>query len=108
MRANKAFTTLLANKKLFSTLGDHTLDPTDLTVKHLTGIPGSDSMALKAAGIDANGVTWATKCSTLVVHQTLSMANSPGTFLPGGPALAGPLGQITIAHAAGCCISHGL
>ncbi|MER9639891.1 pilus assembly protein TadG-related protein [Mesorhizobium sp. M0239] len=58
-RANLAATTLLSNTTKFSTSGDHTLALSDVTIKYLTGIPASDSIALGADGVDANGVNWA-------------------------------------------------
>ncbi|RVA22493.1 hypothetical protein EN933_39340, partial [Mesorhizobium sp. M7A.F.Ca.US.001.01.1.1] len=58
-RANLAKTTLLTNKTKFSTAGDHTLALADVTVTYLTGIPADDSIKLSAAGVDANGVNWA-------------------------------------------------
>lgn len=58
-RANLAATTLLTNNTKFSTSGDHTLALSDVTITYLTGIPASDSIALGADGVDANGVNWA-------------------------------------------------
>jgi len=58
-RANRAVANLLANGTKFSTAGNHQLAPADLTVTYLTGIPASDSVALSPAGVDANGVNWA-------------------------------------------------
>lgn len=81
VRANKAFTTLLANKTLFSTVGDHTLAPSDLTVTYLTGMPVSDNTALSAAGIDANGVTWASTDPTAVSFAEVTVnASGAGAF----------------------------
>ncbi|MDX8450504.1 TadE/TadG family type IV pilus assembly protein [Mesorhizobium captivum] len=59
IRANRAVTNLLANRTLFSTSGDHQLALTDVTVTYLTGIPASDNTRLSAAGVDSNGVNWA-------------------------------------------------
>ncbi|PBB39565.1 hypothetical protein CK221_01720 [Mesorhizobium sp. WSM3868] len=58
-RANRAVTNLLANRTLFSTAGDHQLALADVTVTYLTGIPASDNTRLSAAGVDSNGVNWA-------------------------------------------------
>lgn len=58
-RANRAVTNLLANRTLFSTAGDHQLALSDVTVTYLTGIPASDNTRLSAAGVDSNGVNWA-------------------------------------------------
>ncbi|BCG82561.1 TadE/TadG family type IV pilus assembly protein [Mesorhizobium sp. 113-3-3] len=58
-RADRAIDNLLTNGTKFSTSGDHTLARADLTIKYLTGIPASDSITLSAAGVDGNGVNWA-------------------------------------------------
>ncbi|MER8653436.1 pilus assembly protein TadG-related protein [Mesorhizobium sp. M0847] len=60
IRANRAASTLLTEQKTkFSTAGDHTFARSDVTVTYLTGIPASDDTRLDAAGVDANGVNWA-------------------------------------------------
>ncbi|WP_136617271.1 MULTISPECIES: TadE/TadG family type IV pilus assembly protein [Mesorhizobium] len=59
-RANRAVTTLLANQTLYSEQGaGHTLALADVTITFLTGIPASDETTLTSAGVDANGVNWA-------------------------------------------------
>lgn len=58
-RANLAVTTLVANQTLYSDVAGHTLVPADVTVTYLTGIPASDETTLTTAGVDANGVNWA-------------------------------------------------
>lgn len=58
-RADRAIDNLLTNSTKFSTSDDHTLARADLTIKYLTGIPASDSILLSAAGVDGDGVNWA-------------------------------------------------
>ncbi|RWN26551.1 MAG: pilus assembly protein [Mesorhizobium sp.] len=85
-RANLAATTLLTNKTKFSTAGDHTLAPADITITYLTGIPASDSTALTAAGVDADGVNWAStdpkavSFSLVTVNPSVLAADGAGAF----------------------------
>ncbi|RUV35817.1 MULTISPECIES: TadE/TadG family type IV pilus assembly protein [unclassified Mesorhizobium] len=90
-RANLAKTTLLTNKTKFSTAGDHTLAVSDVTVTYLTGIPADDSTRLNAAGVDANGVNWAStdpKAVTfsLVTVNASGLADGAGAFATIFPA----------------------
>lgn len=84
-RANRAVTNLLANTTKFSTAGDHTLALSDVTVTYLTGIPASDSTTLSAAGVDSNGVTWAStdpkavKFAEVTVNAS-GLADGAGAF----------------------------
>ncbi|CAN7711510.1 TadE/TadG family type IV pilus assembly protein [Mesorhizobium sp. LjRoot246] len=84
-RANLAKTTLLTNKTKFSTAGDHTLALADVTVTYLTGIPADDSIKLSAAGVDANGVNWASTdpkavSFSLVTVNPSGLADGAGAF----------------------------
>lgn len=86
-RANLAVTTLLTNTTKFSTSGDHTLALSDVTVTYLTGIPASDSTALSAAGIDADGVNWASTDPKAVSFAEVSVkAAGAGAFATIFPA----------------------
>ncbi|RUV19293.1 pilus assembly protein TadG-related protein [Mesorhizobium sp. M7A.F.Ca.MR.245.00.0.0] len=95
-RANLAKTTLLTNKTKFSTSDDptshdHTLAVADVTVTYLTGIPADDSITLSAAGVDANGVNWAStdpKAVTfsLVTVNASGLADGAGAFATIFPA----------------------
>ncbi|MER8645772.1 pilus assembly protein TadG-related protein [Mesorhizobium sp. M1252] len=77
-RANLAKTTLLTEQKTkFSTAGDHTLALSDVTVTYLTGIPASDDTRLSAAGVDSNGVNWAST-DPKVVSFSLVTVNASG------------------------------
>ncbi|WP_027152099.1 TadE/TadG family type IV pilus assembly protein [Mesorhizobium sp. WSM2561] len=58
-RANRAVANLLTNATKFSTSGNHTLAASDVTITYLTGIPASDTITLSPAGVDSNGVNWA-------------------------------------------------
>ncbi|MBZ9862934.1 TadE/TadG family type IV pilus assembly protein [Mesorhizobium sp. CA12] len=80
-RANNAINNLVANTTLFSTAGSHQIARADISVAYLTGIPTSDSTALGANGVDANGVNWASTDPTAVslVVVTLNAAGA-GTF----------------------------
>ncbi|MGC5843921.1 Tad domain-containing protein [Mesorhizobium abyssinicae] len=85
IRADRAKTTLLTNKTKFSTAGDHTLVLSDVTVTYLTGIPASDDTRLSAAGVDANGVNWASTDPTavsfsLVTVNASGLADGAGAF----------------------------
>jgi Flp pilus assembly protein TadG len=92
-RANRVRDSLLANANAnttkFSTSGDHTLGPADLTVTYLSGIPADDSIALNAAGVDANGHDWSTtdpkvaKFAEVTVNPTAFAAIFPASFLGG-------------------------
>ncbi|RUU21386.1 pilus assembly protein [Mesorhizobium sp. M7A.T.Ca.TU.009.01.3.2] len=85
-RANLAATTLLTNKTKFSTAGDHTLAPADITIRYLTGIPASDSTGLTATGVDADGVNWAStdpkavSFSLVTVNPSVLAADGAGAF----------------------------
>lgn len=84
-RANRAATTLLTNKTLFSTSGNHTLAPGDVTITYLSGIPASDDIALTAAGIDANGANWVAPDSQSAIFAEVTvnpsgLAAGAGTF----------------------------
>lgn len=95
-RANLAKATLLTNKTKFSTSDDptshdHTLAVADVTVTYLTGIPADDSITLSAAGVDANGVNWAStdpKAVTfsLVTVNASGLADGAGAFATIFPA----------------------
>lgn len=90
-RANLAVTTLLSNTTKFSRAGNHTLAPADVTVTYLTGIPASDSTALTAAGVDENGVNWAStdpKAVSLaeVTVNPSGLTNGAGAFAALFPA----------------------
>ncbi|TPL91330.1 pilus assembly protein TadG-related protein [Mesorhizobium sp. B2-3-10] len=92
-RANRArdnlFAGTYANTTKFSTSGNHALAPADLTVKYLSGIPADDSIALSAAGVDANGHDWSTsdpkvaKFAEVTVNPTAFAAIFPASFLGG-------------------------
>ncbi|TIP05976.1 MAG: hypothetical protein E5X72_03495 [Mesorhizobium sp.] len=86
-RANRAVSTLIANRTRFSTLGDHQIALADVTVKYLTGIPASDSTALTAAGVDSNGVNWASTDPKLVKFAEVTV-NASGTTTDGAGAFA--------------------
>ncbi|MCQ8871812.1 pilus assembly protein [Mesorhizobium sp. LMG17149] len=84
-RATRAATTLLTNKTKFSTSGNHTLTPADVTITYLSGIPASDNIGLTAAGVDANGVSWVApdSKSALFAEVTVNasgIANGAGAF----------------------------
>ncbi|RWC30577.1 MAG: hypothetical protein EOS27_12800 [Mesorhizobium sp.] len=85
-RANLAATTLLTNKTKFSKAGEHTLAPADITITYLTGIPASDSTGLTAAGVDADGVNWAStdpkavSFSLVTVNPSVLAADGAGAF----------------------------
>ncbi|MER9814309.1 pilus assembly protein TadG-related protein [Mesorhizobium sp. M0129] len=84
-RANHAAATLVSNQTKFSTLGDHAIALTDVTITYLTGIPASDSIALTAQGVDANGVTWASSDGkavsfSLVTVNASGLAAGAGAF----------------------------
>ncbi|MER8657448.1 pilus assembly protein TadG-related protein [Mesorhizobium sp. M0847] len=85
-RANLAKTTLLTSQTTkFSTSGDHTLALSDVTITYLTGIPASDSIALGADGVDANGVNWASTdpkavSFSLVTVNASGLADGAGAF----------------------------
>ncbi|MER9938826.1 pilus assembly protein TadG-related protein [Mesorhizobium sp. M0088] len=95
-RANLAKTTLLTNKTKFSTSDDptshdHTLGVADVTVTYLTGIPADDSIGLNAAGVDTNGVNWASSdpkavTFSLVTVNASGLADGPGAFATIFPA----------------------
>lgn len=86
-RANLAATTLLTNTTKFSTSdGDHTLALADVTIKYLTGIPASDSTALTADGVDANGVTWASTDPKAVTFSLVTV--NPSGLTDGAGAFA--------------------
>lgn len=94
-RANRAVTFLLTtNGTKFSTSGNHTLVPSDLTVTYLTGIPASDSTTLSAAGIDANGANWSTtdpklaKFAEVTVNSTSFAALFPASYFGGSNTMA--------------------
>ncbi|TPN28194.1 hypothetical protein FKO01_22750 [Mesorhizobium sp. B2-3-3] len=87
-RANRAVGNLLTtNATKFSTSGDHTLVAADLTVTYLSGIPANDSIALSAAGVDANGVNWSTidpkaaKFAEVTVNSTAFATIFPASFV---------------------------
>ncbi|RUY97763.1 MULTISPECIES: pilus assembly protein TadG-related protein [unclassified Mesorhizobium] len=92
-RANRVRDSLLtntnANTTKFSTSGDHTLVAADLTVRYLSGIPANDTIALNAAGVDANGHNWSTtdpkvaKFAEVTVNPTAFAAIFPASFLGG-------------------------
>ncbi|MER8850131.1 pilus assembly protein TadG-related protein [Mesorhizobium australicum] len=92
-RANRArdnlFNNAYANTTKFSTSGNHPLGPADLTVTYLSGIPADDSIALNAAGVDANGHDWSTtdpkvaKFAEVTVNPTAFAAIFPASFLGG-------------------------
>lgn len=84
-RANRATTTLLTNKTLFSTSGNHPLVRADVTITYLFGIPASDNIGLTAAGIDADGVSWVSPDSKSaqfaeVTVNASGLANGAGAF----------------------------
>jgi len=85
-RANLAATTLLTNKTKFSKAGDHTLALADVTIRYLTGIPASDSTGLTAAGVDDDGVNWAStdpravSVSLVTVNPSVLAADGAGAF----------------------------
>ncbi|RWM04914.1 MAG: hypothetical protein EOR68_02190 [Mesorhizobium sp.] len=85
-RANRAVTNLLANETLFSTSGEHPLALADVTVTYLTGIPANDSITLTAAGVDSNGVNWASidpkavKFAEVTVNASGATTNGAGAF----------------------------
>ncbi|TIS57069.1 MAG: hypothetical protein E5W91_15310 [Mesorhizobium sp.] len=85
-RANRAVTNLLSNETKFSTSGDHTLALSDLTVTYLTGIPADDSISLTAAGVDANGVTWASTDPKAVAFAEVTV--NPSGLTDGAGAFA--------------------
>ncbi|MER8677074.1 MULTISPECIES: pilus assembly protein TadG-related protein [unclassified Mesorhizobium] len=91
-RANLAKTTLLTEQKTkFSTAGDHTLALSDVTVTYLTGIPASDDTRLSAAGVDSNGVNWASTdpkvvSFSLVTVNASGLADGAGAFATIFPA----------------------
>jgi len=90
-RANRAIDNLLTNGTKFSTSGDHTLARADLTITFLTGIPASDNIALNAAGVDGNGVNWAStdpkavKFAEVTVNAS-GVADGAGAFATIFPA----------------------
>ncbi|WP_217578626.1 TadE/TadG family type IV pilus assembly protein [Mesorhizobium sp. GbtcB19] len=86
-RANRAVTNLLANETLFSTSGEHPLALADVTVTYLTGIPANDNIALTAAGLDSNGVNWASTDPKLVKFAEVTV-NASGTTTDGAGAFA--------------------
>lgn len=84
-RANRATTTLLTNKTLFSTSGNHPLVRADVTITYLSGIPASDNIGLTPAGIDADGVSWVSPDSKSaqfaeVTVNASGIANGAGAF----------------------------
>jgi Flp pilus assembly protein TadG len=86
-RANRAKTTLLSNTTKFSKLGNnYKLADADVTVTYLTGIPASDSTGLTAAGVDADGVNWAStdpkavSFSLVTVNPSVLAADGAGAF----------------------------
>ncbi|MBZ9662849.1 pilus assembly protein TadG-related protein [Mesorhizobium sp. ESP-6-4] len=84
-RANRAVTNLISNRTRFSTLGDHQIALADVTVTYLTGIPASDSIALTAAGLDSNGVNWASTDPKLVKFAEVTV-NASGATTDGAGA----------------------
>lgn len=85
VRANLAKVTLLSNTTKFSRSGNHTLALADVTVTYLTGIPTDDSTTLTAAGVDANGVNWASTdpkavSFSLVTVNPSGVTNGAGAF----------------------------
>ncbi|MER8432895.1 TadE/TadG family type IV pilus assembly protein [Mesorhizobium caraganae] len=91
-RANLAASTLLTDQKTkFSTAGDHTLALSDVTVTYLTGIPASDDTRLSAAGVDSNGVNWASTdpkavSFSLVTVNASGLTDGAGAFATIFPA----------------------
>ncbi|MGX8009966.1 TadE/TadG family type IV pilus assembly protein [Mesorhizobium sp. ORM8.1] len=84
-RANRAVSTLIANKTRFSTLGDHQIALADVTVAYLTGIPASDSTSLTAVGVDSTGKNWASTDPKLVKFAEVTV-NASGTTTDGAGA----------------------
>ncbi|KAA3448773.1 hypothetical protein C7I87_20550 [Mesorhizobium sp. SARCC-RB16n] len=87
-RANRAVANLLTtNATKFSTSGYHTLVAADLTVTYLSGIPAADSIALNAAGMDANSHDWSTtdpkvaKFAEVTVNSTAFATIFPASFV---------------------------
>ncbi|WP_084630960.1 pilus assembly protein TadG-related protein [Mesorhizobium sp. LSJC285A00] len=91
-RANLAASTLLTEQKTkFSTVGDHTLALSDVTIRYLTGIPASDDTRLDASGVDSNGVTWASTdpkavSFSLVTVNASGLTDGAGAFATIFPA----------------------
>ncbi|MER8445475.1 pilus assembly protein TadG-related protein [Mesorhizobium sp. M1066] len=85
-RANLAVTTLLSNTTKFSRSGNHTLALADVTVTYLTGIPTDDSTTLTAAGVDADGVNWASTDPKAVSFSLVTV--NPSGLTDGAGAFA--------------------
>ncbi|MBZ9708147.1 pilus assembly protein [Mesorhizobium sp. ESP7-2] len=86
-RANNAVAKLVSNGTLFSTSGSHAIVLADVTVTYLTGIPASDDTALSAAGVDANGVNWASTDPKAVSFAEVTVnAAGAGSFATIFPA----------------------
>jgi len=86
-RANRAITNLLANTTLFSTLGNHQIALSDVTVTYLTGLPASDDTTLTAAGVDSNGNNWASTTPKAVKFAEVTV-NASSTTTDGAGAFA--------------------
>ncbi|UCI30530.1 TadE/TadG family type IV pilus assembly protein [Mesorhizobium sp. B4-1-4] len=87
IRANSAVANLVSNGTLFSTSGSHAIVLADVTVTYLTGIPASDDTALSAAGVDANGVNWASTDPKAVSFAEVTVkAAGAGSFATIFPA----------------------